>query len=188
MGQLEFFAWSHTNGGYVSSRSYGAREQFNGYVTTMASIAGKSFGDLERSLGFGPSSLADGFYVYALVDIIGMSDFEWKDQTAYSDGWHFDPTIGEFVQRQDELRAQLGKLNQYNEAQTDEKIRAIMMRQLAQLNVRVGPERIIKVVAKQVMNLFPPSDFRRIPQWRLRNRKSFVRLEDVPAGGSAPRF
>ena len=171
----------------MADRSYGTREQRNGYVTTMESIAGKNSRDLERSLGYAASSLATGFYVYALLDVVGIADFEWKDQTVYSGGWHWDPTISEYVQRGDELRAQLGKLNQYDEAKTDQAIRLVMLRQVERLNVRVGPKRIVKVFPKQEVLKYPPANFYSIPQLCLLHRKSFVRLAEVMAGESAPR-
>jgi hypothetical protein len=167
----------------MSYQSLGARETLGGYVTTLASITRRSPMQLEQVLGFAPGSLAAGYVVYALSDPIGFSDFEWKDQTAYSDGWHFDPSIGEYVQRQDELRAHWGKHKNYDESATDAKLREIMAGQLRRLNVRHGTERIIKVVPKGTIPAFPDSPVRGIPQWKLRARKTFVRLADVGPGG-----
>ena len=172
----------------MAIRSYGLLEQFAGYVTTMSSIAGKTAGELERALGLGSPSLASGFYVYALAESVGMDDFEWKDRTAYSDGWHFDPIIGEFVQRRDELRAHWGKVNQYDEAKTDAKLADLMRQQVVRLNVRLGPERIVKVISRQEVLSFPDSPFRTVPQWKLRTWKSFTRIADVQAGDRAPRM
>ena len=168
--------------------SYGMREQLAGYVTTLSSIAGKTAGELERVLGLGAPSLASGFYVYALAEDVGVDDFEWKDRTAYSDGWHFDPMVGEFVQRGDELRANWGKVNQYDEAKTDAILAALMRRQVVRLNVRVGPERIVKVISRQVVLSYPDSPYRNVPQWKLRTRKSFIRMADVPTGDRVPRM
>lgn len=158
-------------------------ESFRGYVTTLRSIAGKGGRELEGLLGFNSGALDGGFYLFALDAPIGIGDFEWKDRTMYSDGWHFDRTIGEYVQRQDELRAHLGKLHSYNERRVDDKIDEVMRRQLLRLNVRHGADRIVKVIPKTRVTSFPDSPSRYVPQWRLRVVKSFVRLADVAPGG-----
>ena len=68
-------------------------DYFSGYVTTYASVTGKSGFALEQVLGFYPGALGKGFLVYQLAEPVALGDFEWKDRTAYSDGWHFDPAI-----------------------------------------------------------------------------------------------
>jgi hypothetical protein len=160
-----------------------------GYVTTLAAIQGRSPADVEQRLGFGPGSLKSGYDIYALVAPVLLKEFEWKDQTAYSDGWHFDASVKPFndrgdptvygVQRRDELRAHLGKLHNYNEAAVDRALDAIMRVQLAKLNVRVGSERIVKVVSRSKVPTFPSSPFRNIPQWRLTVEKLFVLMSEV---------
>ena len=52
----------------MTRRTLGPHEKLAGYVTTMASIVGRTGPELERSLGFGDGSLADGFLVYALEE------------------------------------------------------------------------------------------------------------------------
>jgi hypothetical protein len=166
----------------MTRRVLGPHEKLAGYVTTMASIVGRTAPELERSLGFGDGSLADGFLVYALDDPVAVDDFEWKDRTTYSDGWHYDWTIDEYVQRRDELRAHLGKQHDYDEAKTDAELLAFMRAQADRLNVRAGPERIVKVLAKGRIADFPDSRLRNVPQWRLRVDKAFTRLADVGPG------
>ncbi len=166
----------------MTGASLGARESFSGYVTTLASVVRRSRTQLEQALGFAPGALTAGFVVYALDDPVGFADFEWKDQTTYSDGWHYDPSIGEYVQRQDELRAHWGKRNNYDEHATDARLQQIMSRHFMRLNVRVGPERIVKVVAKQRISAFPDSPLRGIPQWKLRVKKAFTQIADVAPG------
>jgi len=167
----------------MKSRVLGVNEQLRGYVTTIASIRGKSAAELEESLGFGSGALASGFYVFALADLVAVADFEWKDRTTYSDGWHFDLSFGEYVQRSDEFRADLGKRNSYSETKTDAKILEFMQLQARRLNVRIGAGRIVKVVPKADALLFPDSPHRNVPQWKLRVDKAFVRLADVGPGG-----
>jgi hypothetical protein len=166
----------------MTHRQLGPQERFPGYVTTLASISGRTADQLELALGLGAGSLAAGFYVFALAEPVGLGDFEWKDRTTYSDGWHFDSSIGEYVQRRDELRAHLGKLHSYNEASTDRKIRELMEVQLKRLNVRVGPQRIIKVLSKGRVATFPDSPHRNVPQWKLVVPKLFTRVADVGPG------
>ena len=51
--------------------AFRAREQFSGYVTTLAAIAGMSARELEARLGFNQGALKDGFYVYQLDERVG---------------------------------------------------------------------------------------------------------------------
>jgi hypothetical protein len=166
----------------MSGRTFGARETLGGYVTTLDSVARRGSVELARALGFAPGALMGGYVVYALADPVALPDFEWKDRTSYSDGWHFDPRIGEYVQRQDELRAHWGKRSGYDESATDARLREIMAGHVRRLNVRHGPERIVKVLARGPVSAFPDSPLRGIPQWKLRVRKSFTRLAEVGPG------
>jgi hypothetical protein len=88
---------------------------YKGYVTTLGSVSGKGDAELERTLGFNAGSLKAGFDIYRLLDPVAINEFDWRDRTRYSAGWHIDPTIpfGSnpnvrwAVQRRDELRAAL---------------------------------------------------------------------------------
>src|SRR5688500_16331027 len=131
--------------------------ELNGYVTTYSAVAGRSHAELEDVLGFAPGTLSNGFRVYQLSEPIGPNDFVWKDRTRYSDGWHFDPSIGESVQRADELRAHLGKQLGYDEAVVDRELAAFQVAQLNKLNVRSGPNRIVKILPNAKSNSFPDS-------------------------------
>ena len=146
-----------------------------GYVTTFASIDGMSSEMLERALGFPALALEGGFHIYALSEPIGSDDFSWKDRTAYSDGWHFDPTINEYVQRSDELRYSLFRQSGWNEGKADAELNKFMELQREALNVRSGPHRIVKVFpARKPTGDYPDSRFRTIPQWRLTKEKLFT--------------
>jgi hypothetical protein len=145
-----------------------------GYVTTHDSIAGRSARDLEQALGFQIGSLNAGYHVYELSGAVALGEFEWKDRTSYSDGWHFDPTIQEYVQRPDELRAHLGKANGWDEAATDRKIEQFMRQQCLMLNQRSGPSRIVKIVARGKIAGFPDAPYRNIRQWKLTVPKLFA--------------
>ena len=158
--------------------------KMKGYVTTLGSIAGKSTLDLEKALGFNAGALKAGYTVYALVSFVTINEFDWRDRTRYSDGWHADPTIrfgsnpGTVwsVQRRDELRAALGKQNNYDESATDLAIERILRTELIKLNIRSGPNRIVKVVPRQSPTGYPDSEFRNIPQWELKVLKEFKPL------------
>jgi hypothetical protein len=154
---------------------------FKGYVTTAGSIGGKSNVELARALGFAPGSLNSGYEIYRLVEPVYVNEFDWRDRTRYSAGWHIDPTI-RFgsdpnarwaVQRRDELRAALGKQNNYNEKLTDAAIERILGAELQKLNVRSGPGAIVKLRPKNMPSGFPDSPYRNIPQWELKVSKSF---------------
>jgi hypothetical protein len=148
--------------------------QLKGYVTTHRSVAGRSHAELANVLGLAPGALNNGYRVYQLDDYVGPGDFEWKDRTRYSDGWHFDRAIAEYVQRADELRAHLGKRHAYNESVVDHELAVFWVDQLLKLRVRSGPDRIIKVVPDDEGSAYPDSELRNIPQWKLKNRKQFV--------------
>lgn len=149
-------------------------QQLKGYVTTYSAVAGRSHAELEDVLGFGPGVLSAGLRAYQLSESVGPTDFEWKDRTRYSGGWHFDPSISEYVQRADELRAHLGKQRRYDEVVVDTELAAFQLAQLKKLNVRCGPDRIVKVIPNANANSYPDSGFRNVPQWRLKSEKLFV--------------
>jgi len=153
-----------------------------GYVTTFQSVTGKAPAELEQVLGFSPGTLRGGYDTFALFDPVSINEFDWRDRTRYSGGWHSDPTVkfGSdpstvwLVQRRDELRAALGKLNNYDERATDAAIFRIMSAEMAKLNVRSGPGRIVRVEPRQRQPGFPDSPFRSIPQWELKVLKKFI--------------
>ncbi len=144
--------------------------QFKGYVTLYASIAGKNAGELEKSLGFNQGSLAAGYLMYELTEPIAKGDFEWRDRTRYSAGWKYDPSINEYVQRRDQLRAHFGKIYNWDEAASDLRLQKFMDEQFERLKTR----RIVKIVPKGRVSEFPDSLCRDIPQWELRVRKTFT--------------
>ena len=168
----------------MNAQSPDPRKRLDGYVTTFRSVSGRSSAQLEQALGFAPGALTSGYLVYALAEPVGPKDFEWKDQTTYSDGWHLDRTIGEYVQRTDELRWSLHKRNNFAEPATENELRTIMARHVTRLNVRQGIERIVKVQAKGRIPAFPNSPLRGVPQWRLCSPKLFILLADVGLGGA----
>ena len=155
---------------------------YKGYVTTLGSVSGKSDAELASALGFNAGSLRAGYEIYRLVDPVFINEFDWRDRTRYSAGWHIDPTIrfGSSpnvqwgVQRRDELRAALGKQYNYNERLTDLAIERILSAELVKLNVRAGPGTIVKVRPKNSPSDFPDSPYRNIPQWELKVYKSFI--------------
>jgi hypothetical protein len=148
--------------------------KLDGYVTTYRAVVDRSHAELEDVLGFAPGTLSKGFRVYQLAEAIGPNDFVWKDRTRYSAGWRFDPSIGEYVQRVDELRAHLGKNLRYDERVVDRELAAFQAAQVGKLNVRSGPNRIVKILPNGKSSDFPDSGFRNIPQWELTNKKRFV--------------
>ena len=168
----------------MNSRSPDTVKPLDGYVTTFRSIWAQNSVQLEKSLGFAPGALASGYLVYALDEPIELKDFEWKDQTTYSDGWHLDRTIGEYVQRADELRWGVHKRNHFVEPATENELRTIMTRHVMRLNVRDGSERIVKVQAKEKVLAYPNSRLRGVPQWKLCSPKRFVLVADVGPGGA----
>ncbi len=173
----------------MTNRSRFLHELMKGYVTTAASISGKSASQVEDALGFQPGALDSGFVVFALIGYIQRNDFIWKDQTRYSGGWHLDRSIGYYVQRNDELRAYYlveakPKLNEVVDVLVDRKLNELKDEQARRLNVRIGPGRIMKVCPNRAHGRsFPDSRQRGIPQWELCVLKAFVRVAEVPAGG-----
>ena len=152
--------------------------KLKGYVTIFSAVTGQSHGELERRLGFGAGRLSNGYRAFQLSEPIGPDDFEWKDRTRYSGGWHYDPSIGEYVQRTDELRAHLGKKYGYDEKVVDRRIQDFRAAQLKRLNVRSGPNRVVKIIPNDPGTSFPDSPFEGIPQWNLTREKQFTFIGD----------
>jgi len=134
-----------------------------GYVTTLQSVLGKTDYELEDSLGYRHGSLKPGFEIYALAQTVNIGEFVWRDKTRYSAGWHGDPSIkfGDDpnvvwgVQRQDELRAALGRKLNYDEKTVDLEIDKL--RHLKKLGT----------------DDYPDSISGNIPQWELTVPKQF---------------
>ena len=145
--------------------------KLSGYVTTHKALAGRTHAALEDILGFAPGTLSTGFRLYQLAEPVGPNDFSWKDRTRYSDGWHFDSSIGEYVQRGDELRAHLGRRLNYDDAVVDRELAAFQVAQFKKLNVRSGPGRIVKLLPNTRASAFPDSSFTNVPQQRLHQQE-----------------
>ncbi len=147
-----------------------------GYVTTFSAIAGKSSSELERLLGFNSGALAQGYELYELMAPVAPGEFEWADQTTYSDGWHFDRSSNEYVQRRDQRRWHFYRQSNWDAAAADREDDRFMAEQLRRLNVRHGPERIVKLVPKVRVSSFPDSPYRGVRQWKLTVEKPFRRI------------
>lgn len=149
--------------------------RMGGYVTQWSALKYLSITKLEAALGFNPGALKYGYAVYGLADKVGIDDFEWRDRTRYSGGWHADRTI-EFgtaglvwsVQRIDELRAALGKKLNYSESAVDEELKKIKMRWLTEMNTCFGDKQIVKVLSVARIGSFPDSPMLGVPQWEFR--------------------
>lgn len=160
-----------------------------GYVTRLSALTGKSSFELERALGFNGGALRQGYAIYELAGLVAPGEFEWKDRTRYADGWRGDPRIELepdsnvvwLVRREDELRAAYGKRHGYDERATDRALAEMMARELAKLNVRTGPDRIVKLAPNAAPTAFPESELRDVPQWRLMVLKPFRLLTSVAA-------
>jgi hypothetical protein len=154
-----------------------------GYVTTLQSVLGKTDYELEDSLGYRHGSLKPGFEIYTLAQTVNAGEFVWRDKTRYSAGWHRDPSIkfGDDpnvvwgVQRQDELRAALGRKLNYDEKAVDLEIDKLRQRDVLELNMRTGPRKIVKVrpLKKLGPDDYPDSIAGNIPQWELTVPKQF---------------
>jgi hypothetical protein len=150
-------------------------EKLKGYVTTFESVQNKNRKELEDVLGFSRGALAVGYRLYELDDKVEVGEFEWCDQTLFSGGWHFDRSIKEFVQRQDEQRWKFMKKNDFYEPKAEKDFSTFMAGEKAKLDVRSGPKRIVKVRRNPAAGNpeFPDSRFHDIPQWKLRVEKRF---------------
>jgi hypothetical protein len=162
--------------------------EFAGCVTRFQDITGQSSLEVARLLGFNPGALRAGYIVWRLDEKVEPGEFEWLDSTAYSGGWHFDSSIGEFVKRYDERRAILGRIHAYNDARVDSKLARFMEVQRIRLNVRTGPAQIVKVKAKVSKHTkdYPDSEVRTVRQWNLLKAKQFVEIANVAPGESCP--
>jgi hypothetical protein len=159
-------------------------QELKGYVTQFHAIKHLGVGDLERALGFGAGALAKGYAIYGLAARVEIDDFVWRDRTAFSGGWHGDPSImlsandpyiwG--VQRIDELRAALGKRFNYVESMVDAELTRLRWKWTVDMNACHGPNRIVKVLPPLgTVTRYPDSPLRNIPQWEIKPtaRKKF---------------
>lgn len=64
----------------------GTSENLKGYVTVLASCAGRSPSELERILGFSGGMLANGYKLYLLDDTIAPGEFQFRGYTHFSGG------------------------------------------------------------------------------------------------------
>jgi hypothetical protein len=160
------------------------QEEFRGCVTTFEAIAGKPSLEVARLLGFNGDALRAGYKVWRLNEKVELGEFEWYDSTAYSGGWHFDPSIDEFVKRYDERRATLGRIHGYNEARVDAKLARFMEVQRIRLSVRSGPAQVVKVRARVPDHTtgYPDAEVRTVRQWNLLKDKKFVEIANVGPG------
>ena len=92
------------------------------------------------------------------------------------------------AQRFDELRAELGKLLNYNEGKVDLALARVMTAAQKRLNVRVGARRIVKLIARHPLPDFPDSPHDNIPQWELIKPKPFVLIAAVPGPDLRAKF
>jgi hypothetical protein len=169
--------------------------QMRGDVTTFASVAGFAPDELERRIGYRYRRLSQGYEVYELRQAVKVDDFVWRDETRYSGGWQHLEDEGEDAQRIDLLRWDLYKQQNYNDANGEKELKAFLDRETEKLNVRVGPDRIVKLrplighgAAKWWIQ-YPNAPVARVPQWTiLKGReKAFVKIASVPPGGVLPR-
>jgi hypothetical protein len=150
-------------------------EELKGYVTTFASVQNRNRKELEDLLGFSRGALAGGYRLYELKEDVKLGEFEWCDRTLFSGGWNYDRSIKEFVQRQDEVRWKFMVKHDHFAPKADKEFDMFMGAEMAKLNVRSGPERIVKVRRNPALGNpeFPDSKFRDIPQWKLTIKKNF---------------
>jgi len=174
----------------------------SGDVTTYVSVAGFRAIDLEQRIGFRHGRLAQGYAVYELEQMVRVGEFIWGDHTRFSGAWQslreldrgevFERDLDEYAQRIDLVRAELGKRLHYNERAVDAELALFQRQEAAKLNVRTGPNRIVKLrpvvpddrsIARHIQ--YPNALLRGVPQWKIlkRHPKLFRKLADVPAGG-----
>lgn len=151
-------------------------EKLTGYVTRFSAIKNLTVAKLEAALGFSPRALANGYAIYGLAARVGIDDFIWRDRTAFSGGWHADPSIMLIendpniwsVQRIDELRASLLRRFNYVEAHVDTELQRMRWKWTLDMNVCHGDSRIVKVLFPPTNLDFPDSPMRNIPQWEIK--------------------
>jgi hypothetical protein len=153
-----------------------------GCVTTMRSIVGLRPQELESALGYGDYRLEGGFFVYALDEAVGPGEFQWLGTTHFSAGWYYDESIDEFIQIADQFRWTLYKQSGFHGEKSDRQFDASMEQERARLNVRSGPDRIVKVIPVFSGDKYPDSRHKNIPQWRLLKPKRFTLLAKVAEG------
>ncbi|HWF01214.1 MAG TPA: hypothetical protein VG248_15550 [Caulobacteraceae bacterium] len=150
-----------------------------GYVCRIGDIIGKPAITLEQDLGYAPGSLADGYAVYLLQEILSTKDFFWAATTHNSDGWTFDLDCGEYIKKSDWLRDRMGRAHGNREAEVDMKLSLFQLGELAKMRQAAA---IAKVFPQTQPKAYPDSR-EGVPQWQLRLPKWFRRVSFVGPGG-----
>ncbi len=167
--------------------------RLRGDVSTMGAYRGLSSWELEYRIGYETGRLAYGYDIYKLCEKVFPRDFIWKDQTLFSGGWRLDSGLtrdGEesyYAQAFDLFRAELGKRLSNDELSVDAYLAKFMNVETSKMNVRIGPEQIVKILpvapdpGKGVFWLkkYPNSKARGTNQWTLVCEKMFVRIATV---------
>ncbi|MFZ4859449.1 MAG: hypothetical protein ACOYL3_23990 [Desulfuromonadaceae bacterium] len=160
-----------------------------GDVTTLDSIMNLSPHDLELRLGYEQGRLSQGYFIFFLVDTVDNKEFYWGDQTIYSGRWQFIRDIEDYAQREDVLRYELLKQNNFDESKGDNAFDKFMQKQQNNLNVRQGSKRIVKIIPvishdknKPWYQQYPNAALQKIPQWTINKPLKFICYAFVQSG------
>lgn len=176
----------------------GSEEKLKGYVTQLEHVVCKRPTDLALSLGYSIDGLSDGYYLYLLIEQIGLPEFQWKERSRYSGGKALEwveykvgkKWLGEYayVDRFDHERYSMDRKREPWMPE-DMEIDIMMKQQHRIVNVLRGPHRIVKIRPEKRLGKddFPDAPGEGVPQWELMVEKRFVCATFVPPLQSLPR-
>jgi len=147
---------------------------WNGCITDLRPLIGKSNVELEDALGFSRGAFGSGYWLYRLAEPLSLDDFDWLDRTKFSDGWQWRNLwtgrgwIYEAVPRKDLLRALFGKKLNYNEEAVDRALLKFKVGELEKINIGCAIGKIVKIFPKNRNGIsYPDSEYWNIPQWKI---------------------
>ena len=170
------------------------RLRLGGDVTQLNGVIGKTTSQLEEAIGYENGRLREGWNLLFLCEDVSIGDFRWGHTTALSGGrskeaYEFQ---GEYyyAEIQDEVRFDIFKKQEFDEARADRVFDAKMDHELQLLRDRTSPRRIVKVLPNVRHDPSKPwwvqyPDARRssaISQWKLTKAKLFVVAANVRPG------
>ena len=160
----------------------------SGYVTTLLSVTNRSSDELERTLGFGAGRLQSGWALYFLVQGVSIHEFVHQGTTRYSGGLAYDRDATELlraagmidgrrgetmqVRRVDQMRYAMWR-DSGSPEDSEEVFDLYRAHEVATLNRRSGPQRIVKCVPVAPGSEFPNARWNGVPQWELMVLKQF---------------
>jgi hypothetical protein len=162
-----------------------------GYVTQLREVIEQDPLALADRLGFSRHLMEEGYALLLLLSPVARQDFSWRDTTRFSAGWVKERVYYrgkdrmrssvEYVQRADQDRFSHYQASNYNSEKSWDDFLA---EQEIRLNVRRGPDRIVKVLpfVRGTDGDYPDARRECAVQWELHTKKQFICVARIERG------